>query len=253
MTKMRAKPPRVARRETSGGFCSCASGRRSLAGAKIEKTASEEGQQVNQEPLGRGNQQSAGRTYDRRDGVDQQHPEGPPERIAGAEHDRHGVNAVGKVVRYDGRRDEQPGLLVRLKAQPDGEAVHEAVDGKLGCAVQARVRMPGVMALTAFADPVHGDIPIQGEQEQESCRDDVQDVLEQYLGCRGECQRLGQQIEQGHGDQNARGERCQDAEPAPESCGGQAARECGEEGHAAKNDRIHNVIPSIEQLPADSG
>jgi hypothetical protein len=48
MAKMTRKPARVDRSAVSGGFFSWASGNRSL-GPEIEKTAGEEGQQVDQD------------------------------------------------------------------------------------------------------------------------------------------------------------------------------------------------------------
>ncbi len=166
------------------------------------------------------------RPSERREGVGGQ----PAHRLAAVvalpEHEADGVEAVREVVTDDREEDEQPRRGVEVEREADAEPVHEAVEREARRAERAhRGVRARLLLLVAVVEDEHA---LGQEEEQEARAGDGG----RAPGAADRVERLGQDVEQRHRDDDAAGQGDQRLEVAMEPQGEQAAEQRRDDGDA---------------------
>src|SRR5439155_18654260 len=98
-----------------------------IGGAEVQEEAGEEGE-LERDDAGLEPQQAGAKRADNRcNSVDKEQRDCSRGVIARREHEGHGVETVGEIVRDHGEEDDDPDLRAGLEADADREPVQEAV------------------------------------------------------------------------------------------------------------------------------
>jgi hypothetical protein len=95
--------------------------------SQVQKTTCKEGQKENYVVLLHFNEECDNRPQNWSNGVQKEHPQGIPERIARVQHYSNCTESISEVMAYDGNRDDYSDVDVGLKTEPDCQAIDEAV------------------------------------------------------------------------------------------------------------------------------
>ncbi len=184
-----------------------------VRGADVEQESREEAEIGDRKRGRRMEQERRRRSEDRRYGVQQQHRQRAPLRVAMDQHQADGVEAVAKVVGDDRKRHADARRIRNLEREPDADTVHEAVsgEGKGGEHADLRMMMRGVVRLVRLVQQQEflQAVKQQKSEDQSNHRHRGIDRVPPR-----EVERLGDDVERHHAEQHAGRERQNEAQVA---------------------------------------